>query len=249
MKKAFAVGLVLLFSGVMLYAQVPGYLGKRMAVGASLCYAPSYSSLLGDDYVNVNYSGQARAVFFLNSLRFGGSFLYVLSESKTLNFDISYQQNGVTNAEPKDFAYDSYTGKSFLGTGVSFAYARSRMITMSAGVLSSTSHVAPVGAYVGNHLVLVLGTVEALDGKGNVYTLGTPFDFGYCLNFGFRRVFADNFMFDAGVNMNCYFRGLFAFVTRVGDKTAGELIQTNALFKNYFDNFCTGKIAVYYLLK
>jgi hypothetical protein len=219
-------------------------MGKKFMFGISGCYSPTYSNLLMFDRTTVNYDGE-EINRFLAPLRLGGGIKYVITENKTLQFDIYYQRIGVSTSSKNSGAYN-YDPEG-VTQGNPFKYARASFTTYSFGLTKSLA-TAPVGRYFGSNVVLILADVESIDTYNNVYKTGNALDFGLTSEYGIRRVFKDKIVLETGVNLSIYFRGVAGFVTKESNNSAADRMISKALFANFINNFCTLKLGIYYLL-
>jgi hypothetical protein len=234
----------LLFISNICLGQAPGYMGKKFMFGVSGCYSPTYSNLLIFDRTTVNYDGE-EINRFLAPLRLGGGMKYVISENRTLQFDIYYQQIGVSTSSKNSSSYNN--DPDGVTKGNPFKYSRASFVTYSFGLTQSVA-TAPVGRYFGSNVVLILADVESIDTDNNVYKTGNAMDFGLNSEYGIRRVFKDKIVLETGLNISIYFRGVAGFVTKESNDAAADRMISKALFANFINNFCTLKLGVYYLL-
>ncbi len=242
MKKSILILIAILQFTFWLNAQdAAGYLGKKTMIGATIAYSPAYGILLSD-----YNSAHTVSDFFLSAPRFGISLKHVLSENNILYVDFTYQNILIQN----DFEANTILPTYPYNITTTYSKIRTGVMTFSAGYSKHLHNVSPVGGYFGGNFCLVVLNTQGFDASNKLITdFGQNFDFGWNNEFGVRRVLKDHLVIDAGITVTFYIRGLVSIFTQHSfDDTPTQHILNTALFRNYYDNLCTAKVGVYYLL-
>jgi hypothetical protein len=217
-----------------------GYLGKKTMIGGAIHYSPAFGIL-----VEETNSGTTVGDLLLPSPRLGLSLKQVLSEKGVLNIDFTYQNILVQrNYE----VTNTYTSAPYVSTTI-YPNIRTSAMTFSVGYAKHVYHVAPVGAYIGGNFCLILLNTQAFDGGNNsTKVFGQDLDAGGNIEYGLRRVIKDRIVFDVGITLALYARGLVSLVAQNAIKDPTDKIMNMAIARNYFDNLCTLKAGIYYLV-
>jgi hypothetical protein len=241
------IKLLLLFLWITLstqmQAQAPGYMGKKLMMGFIMNYSPALSAIAQGNNINIDYNGDVRNMF-LSPLRIGGSMKYVITERKIVGLSISYQKTGVMTATE-----DNSDQQNSITNGNPFSYSRSAFTTIGISLSATPQSTAPVGFYFGQSLLMIMGNIEAVDTKNNVYTVdAASLDFGYVAEFGYRRVAWDKVVIEAGFDLAFYGKGFISSFMRTEAASYADRTIYQACFKNYANNLLSLKLGVYYLL-
>ncbi|MES2380529.1 MAG: hypothetical protein V4538_05785 [Bacteroidota bacterium] len=181
------------------HAQVPGYLGKRLAIG----YAPSimpFASIFDFKAADgTDLTGLALNIKHRIDLN------YVVSEHTTLSFDYSFQKWGVIsnlNGEGKLVSKDDYYDEEsmFREFGLydcSYVYTTSNKFTLS---LVTSKAIAPRGNYFAIGLSYESISPKMVDIEGKTIDLDPLSDIGLTMRFGKRRVFFDKILIDGALS-------------------------------------------------
>lgn len=181
------------------WAQVPGYLGKRLAIG----YAPSimpFAGIFGFKAADgMDLSGLSLNIKHRIDLN------YVVSEKATLSFDYSFQKWGVVSnldgngkLGAKDDNYDKESMFREFGLyDFSYVYTSSNKFTLS---LVTSKAIAPRGNYFGIGLSYETISPKMVDIEGKEIDLDPLSDFGLTMRFGKRRVFFDKILIDGALS-------------------------------------------------
>lgn len=206
MLRKFTIALILFFVGaVQVYAQkVPGYMGKKIALGVSYDYSPGIAPLIMslDGVSDEEFLNITPLSLLVSSPRLSAFGRFVVGDQKT--FDVSLSTQGVSYAT--NYLVEGY---SWLGSSpYTIEYAKTRTNSLTIGMSHHPQNIAPVGTYYSYGLILSQTSVSYKE-KNNSEETASTFDVGYHGAVGVRRVFKDKVMAEFGINYNLYFGGFF----------------------------------------
>ncbi len=181
-------------------AQVPGYLGKRFAIG----YAPSLMPFFPKRFDFKSTDGSSLRDYAIN-VKHRLDLNYVIKEHVSLSLDYSFQKWGVIsnlNNEGNLIGTDNSRLEKISETfGVSdfqYIYATSNKFTLS--FIKTDQGVAPRGRYFAIGISYENIQPKMVDLKGNAINLDAINDYGLNVRLGKRRVFFDKIMVDAALS-------------------------------------------------
>lgn len=200
-------------------AQVPGFMGKRIAIGYNLDVG--FPVFRGTDWrkysVQSNYKGED--IGFNLYPRQNITLEYVVGKQISIEGSMGFSKSGLVTYENEDgYLKDEYPGLSSYydeepyNTPKSYDYLRVNNRMFRIGInLFSGSYIAPHGNYWNFSYILNKGTVQyVLDDKASDLSVIT--NHGFMITKGYRRIIASSFILDIG----------FGFGYAFGEKTAGE---------------------------
>lgn len=216
--------------------RVAGYMGKRTFVGASVIYIPNVFSF-GNAAASIDYNSN-RKFYMRNSLKYGLSAGYTLSNDKSLVVDLDYQRMGLVD--------DGASELSRYYTKDEFTYARSIALGLKVKIQKAVQICAPIGSYQGISFGLHRYQNSALNAQNNVIVFSPVYDASVGFTGGVRRVFKDKFMIDLGIDFNLHLR-LFGAIL-MDESDIEKIARKYSIRKNGFNNTVSSKLAFYYLL-
>jgi hypothetical protein len=208
MKNKIKVNILLCFLLVIanqVTAQVPGYLGKRFAIGYAFTAVP-FASVMGDIR---NTDGSSMKISNLNT-RHNLELNFVIKEHAFLAFNYSYQtwgvvsnvDNGNFNEMNSNFGFKNNLKRDFGVTDFKYINAVSHKYSLLAGF---TKGIAPRGNYTAVGLSMEQITPQITDINDNVSEIPSINNLGMVLRFGKRRVLYDKLLLDVSANMELGF--------------------------------------------
>lgn len=199
MKKFLFIYTVFLVYSQNIQAQVPGYLGKRFAIGYAYTLSPL--SYWGDFKTT---DGKDLNIKSLNT-RHNIELNWAVKERTFIGINYSYQNWGILTNLLEDGNISSInsginnTMQSDLGVSdFKFINASSNKFTFLYG---KTKGIAPRGSYAAIGLSLERITPEVTDLDNKVVDLPTINNYGMVFRIGKRRVYYDKFMLDVAANV------------------------------------------------
>ena len=239
------------------HAQVPGYLGKRLAIG----YAPSIMPFAGIfDFKaadGTDLTGLALNIKHRIDLN------YVVSEKATLSFDYSFQKWGViSNVDEngrlrgKSDYFRENIMRDFNLYDFKYVYATSNKFTLS---LVSSKAIAPRGNYFAIGLSYESISPKMVDIEGKTIDLDALSDVGLTMRFGKRRVVFDKILIDGSLSFESnasFFStsvGEYSTYSRGFDRGNGDGVTKTELNKEILKQaalhtLISLRLGVYYLL-
>ncbi len=214
--------------------QVPGYMGKKIIMGLTYDYSPPLGSFM---FENLG-SGSIAKTILLPPPRLGLTLKFVTSDHKTLDF--SYINQTFNPARSRFESNGDYVER-----------ATSTAHIFNVGLSHHPLHLAPFGFYITQGLSIVsISSNYSLENSKAIYETPIAFDIGYNVSMGTRRVIADKFCLEAGVNLNFFAIGFFQLLNmseEFGEPTTADIINSRAQRLNYFDNIASVRLGAGYL--
>lgn len=216
-------------------AQVPGFMGKKIAIGYNLDVG--FPVFRGTDWrkysVLSDYNGED--VGFSLYPRHNVTLEYVVGKRISIEGSVGVSKSGlVTYENEEDYLRDEYPGLSSYydgepyNTPKSYDYMRvnNRMFRIGINVFSG-NYIAPHGNYWNFSYIQNRGSVQyVLDGTATDLSVIT--NHGFMITKGYRRIIASSFIFDIG----------FGFGYAFGEKT-GEVQNSMDSGSNYGEPIST----------
>lgn len=199
MKKFLLIYTLFLFCTQSIKAQVPGYLGKRFAIGYAYTLSPLayWSDIKTKDGQDLNI----RSVNTRHNIELN----WAVKERTFIAINYSYQNWGILTNLLEDGNISTFssfidnTMQSDLGVSdFKFINASSNKFTFLYG---KTKGIAPRGSYAAIGLSLESITPEVTDLNNQVVNLPTINNYGMVARIGKRRVYYDKLMLDVSANI------------------------------------------------
>jgi hypothetical protein len=194
MKKSLLIILIVCMVPVAQFAQVPGYMGKRLILGVENSISPNFPVLLYLDSPTSYYLGPVISSTFRID--------YVLSNRKAISLTVRYS--------PRKFEERYYYNQAYK-TDIE----RLNLITYSVGMKRySRKNIAPLGFFTKWEASFIKGWINykswtSMEEHGNQYvTIEQPagslsvWGLGGGYGIGAQRVFMDKFAVEYGVRAN-----------------------------------------------
>lgn len=195
-----------LLVGNGLKAQVPGYLGKRFAVG----YSASLMPVLPQKMDFKGLDGSHFSMFNTN-IKHRIEVNYVIKKNASLAFDVSFQEWGsLTNLDQNgkpiklystSYEQERYTAGMLNEFGISdFKYINTQSTKFTFTYLKS-GRIAPRGVFVAFGLSYEMIKPYMVGVNNERVDLNQINDFGYMLRLGKRRIVFDKIMIEGSVSV------------------------------------------------
>lgn len=208
-------------------AQVPGYLGKRLAVGYHMDFTPVIDYFIYK-VPDVSYKGKDQSYWL--ATRHNIDVEWAVSRKISLQASVGFSRNGLfsfyheydalKDEYPKlSESYYSYSS----GESQPYDYVRARNMMYKIGFnLFSKNYVAPHGNYWNFSLLMNRSHLEYVV-KGEAKDLTMIRNYGVLLSKGYRRIIKNSVIIDAGFGAGWLFGA--------GDGKTG-IIYANQTFQN-----------------
>lgn len=192
------------------FGQVPGFLGKKIAVGCHMDMGLLPWSLLNG---GINYEGEERSIN-LNS-RQNIALEYVVGRDVSIEASVGFSKTGMftKDNEPEDFTYEypalsgnsPYVGsyRPYRQNAYDYLRVDNRLYRIGINVFSG-NYVAPQGNYWNFSYIQNRGSVQYVY-NGIAKDLSVITSHGVMITKGYRRIIMKSFIFDIGIGFGTVF--------------------------------------------
>jgi hypothetical protein len=210
-------------------AQVPGFMGKRLAVGYSASLHPAFGFAFN---VNTAYDGTKIPTFHIG-IRHNLHAEYAIGKRVSVDGSIGFSKEGLftyeieNNQLKQDYPFLSKYYDLKNGDPRNYDYIRANNMLYKVGFNFFTSnYIAPHGKYWNIAYLLNRGTIQYVF-NNQVKDLAMITNHGFAISRGYRRIIKESFIIDYGFGFGTVF-GAKSGASEEGD---GDLIsdQTVAL--------------------
>lgn len=250
--------LITVFNNVT--AQVPGYLGKRFAIGYAFTAVP-FAKVIGDIK---RTDGESMTIANLNT-RHNLEFNFVVKEKAFLAVNYSYQtwgivsnvyDNGILVGMNTNWGFNNNLKRDIGVTDFKYINAISHKFSFLAGF---TKGISPRGNYTAVGMSLEQITPQITDIENKVSELPSVNNLGMVLRFGKRRVIYDRLLLDVSANMELGF-GLnspgdyeardrhFSNSTEYNATFTKDDLYNKAKFQSSYYSMLSIRLGLYYIL-
>lgn len=252
MNRFIVVFVLLLYSQVWSLAQVPGYLGKKVAIGYTLNSGmPFARTFMEGSYApDVNYSGNSNLIFL--PIRHNLNLEWVLTEKISVEGGVGFYKAGMFSSESEpNYIEMEYAGLSRNASRWSspskYDYVRTSNQYYKFGFnFFSGNYLAPHGTYWNLSYMRNTGIIQyVLNDVSTDFAIITSN--GFAVTKGFRNILFNSIIFDYGFGFGYMFGkkqesgNLMAEQTLIGNQTsmlnAGILLNVHVGIKYLFPKF------------